>query len=219
MYKGYTLIKAKRKTIAIRITKEGEVVVRCPMRMTKLQAEAFVQQHMDWINKNLAEVCKRKNEKESFTAGDGSVVYYLGEEYVIRLSEKSDKVVLSGREIIIPANAKDKKSALLEFFRQQSKLILPQLVQKWSDVMSVTPRSVKITSAKTRWGSCSGKNGICFSLRLICLPVEVIEYVVVHELCHIKHHNHSTAFYAMVESFLPDYKEKIKLMRTFKLQI
>ena len=79
--------------------------------------------------------------------------------------------------------------------------------------MGLKPSSVKITSAEKRFGSCSSKNGLCFSWRLLAYPTAAVEYVVVHELAHIKHHNHSPAFYALIEKYMPDYKERQKLLK------
>ena len=79
--------------------------------------------------------------------------------------------------------------------------------------MGLTPTSVKITSAKTRFGSCSSKNALCFSLYLCLYPSEAIDYVVVHELAHIKHKNHSREFYDFVASVMPDYKEREKIVK------
>ena len=87
------------------------------------------------------------------------------------------------------------------------------LVEKYSKLMGLKPSSVKITSAEKRFGSCSSKNGLCFSWRLLAYPTAAVEYVVVHELAHIKHHNHSAAFYALIEKYMPDYKERQRLLK------
>ena len=92
-----------------------------------------------------------------------------------------------------------------EALRQQAKTLLPQRVAYWAGVMGVRPTGIRITSARTRFGSCSGKNSLCFSLYLMAYPPEAIEYVVVHELCHLYEFNHSPGFWRMVESVLPDY--------------
>ena len=81
-------------------------------------------------------------------------------------------------------------------------------------LMNVKPTGIKITSAKKRFGSCSGKNSICFSYYLMLYPKEAVDYVVVHELAHIRHHNHSKDFYNFVSEFMPDYKEREKLLKT-----
>ena len=97
--------------------------------------------------------------------------------------------------------------------KQMAASVLPKRVEYYSRIMGVTPTSVKITSAKKRFGSCSGKGGICFSYLLMLYPQEAIDYVVVHELAHIKHHNHSREFYDFVKEFLPDYKVREKILK------
>ena len=92
-------------------------------------------------------------------------------------------------------------------------MVLPRLVEKYSELMGLYPSSVKITSARTRFGSCGPNNSICFSWRLMAYPAEVAEYVVVHELAHIKHRNHGDEFYALVEKYLPDYKDRRRLLK------
>ena len=91
---------------------------------------------------------------------------------------------------------------------------MPKRVEYYSVLMNVKPTGIKITSAKKRFGSCSGKNSICFSYYLMLYPKEAVDYVVVHELAHIRHHNHSKDFYNFVSEFMPDYKEREKLLKT-----
>ena len=95
----------------------------------------------------------------------------------------------------------------------RAKEYLPMRVDYWSNIMGLTPAGLKITSARTRFGSCSGKNSICFSWRLMLYPPEAIDYVIVHELAHIRHHDHSPAFYALIEQYLPDWKARMKLLK------
>lgn len=97
--------------------------------------------------------------------------------------------------------------------RRRAAQIIPQRVAHYAPLMGVTPTGVKITSARTRFGSCSGKNSLCFSWRLMQYPAEAVDYVVVHELAHIRHHNHSAAFWAFVESVMPDYRRRQALLK------
>ena len=90
---------------------------------------------------------------------------------------------------------------------------LPGKVAKYSGIMGLYPTGITVTGARTRFGSCSGKNRICFSWRLMGYPEEAIDYVVVHELAHIRHKDHSRDFYACVEQVLPDWRERRKLLR------
>ena len=100
-----------------------------------------------------------------------------------------------------------------EALRRRAHEIIPPLVARWSAVMGIKPIRITVTGAKTRFGSCSGKNAVSFSYRLMRYPPEAIEYVVVHELAHIRHHDHSPAFWAEVETYLPDYRERRALLR------
>ncbi len=91
--------------------------------------------------------------------------------------------------------------------------VIPARVAHYSAMMGLNPTGVRITGAQKRFGSCSSKNSLCFSWRLMQYPPEAIDYVVVHELAHIRHHNHSAAFHALVESYLPDHRERRALLR------
>ena len=91
--------------------------------------------------------------------------------------------------------------------------VIERRVAYYSELMGLTPTSVRITGAKKRFGSCSGNNGLCFSWRLMLYPSEAIDYVVVHELAHIRHHDHSAAFYDLVAQYLPDHRERRALLR------
>lgn len=96
---------------------------------------------------------------------------------------------------------------------EQANEYIPSRVDYFSELMQLEPTGIKITKAKKRFGSCSGRNSLCFSCYLMLYPKSAIDYVVVHELAHIKHHNHSKAFYNLIEQYLPDYKERIKQLK------
>ena len=98
--------------------------------------------------------------------------------------------------------------------RQKAKAYIPPRVAYWAARMGLAPTAVKITSARTRFGSCSSKGTLCFSLYLMQYPPAAIDAVVVHELCHLRQHNHAPAFYAEVARWLPDYKEREKWLKT-----
>ncbi|MCR4925247.1 MAG: M48 family metallopeptidase [Clostridiales bacterium] len=97
--------------------------------------------------------------------------------------------------------------------KARAKKLIPERVELYAEKMGVKPKSIKITSAKARFGSCSTDNALCFSYRLMLYPQEAIDYVVVHELAHITHHNHSREFYSLIEQYMPDYKERVKLLK------
>ncbi len=96
---------------------------------------------------------------------------------------------------------------------EKARSVLPARVEFFSGIMGLSPTGLKITSARTRFGSCSAQNSICFSWRLMEFPDEAIDYVVVHELAHIVHKNHGAQFYALIESVLPDWRQRRALLR------
>ena len=110
----------------------------------------------------------------------------------------------------IPPDATVEEIAAL---KEKARAILPGKVAYWSGVMGVKPTGLKITAARKRYGSCSGKNSLCFSCFLMNYPEEAIDLVVVHELCHIKEKNHGPRFYALLAQYLPDHAERKKLLR------
>lgn len=167
----YTIIRSKRKSLALQIKPDGALTVRAPLFVTDEQIAYFVQSHAAWIDKH-----RRR------------VLDYAAAH---------------------PAPTADEIAAL----RKKAQEVLPPLIAKYAALLGVTPTGVKITSASKRFGSCSGKNALCFSYRLMAYPLAAIEYVVVHELAHIRHHNHSKAFYQTIAAILPDYREREKLLK------
>ena len=103
--------------------------------------------------------------------------------------------------------------AEIEALKARARAVLPPKIAFWSQRMGVTPTGLKITTARKRWGSCSGKNSLCFSCFLMDRPEAAIDLVVVHELCHIRVKNHGPAFYALLERYLPDWRERQRLLR------
>ena len=108
-----------------------------------------------------------------------------------------------------PAPTEEEREACIRKARE----LIPRRVEHYSRIMGLTPAGISITGAEKRFGSCSGKNRLCFSWRLMLYPPEAVDYVVVHELAHIRHKNHGRDFYALVSSILPDYRQREALLR------
>lgn len=116
------------------------------------------------------------------------------------------------RQKALPDVSKISAEQLAELKRRAAEVI-PAKVEHYSRLMGLTPTAVRLNTAKTRFGSCSGKNSLNFSAFLMLYPDEAIDYVVVHELAHIRHHNHGKAFYRLIERYLPDYRRRIQLLK------
>lgn len=167
----YQLIRSKRRTLALLITRECKVIVRAPQKLPQKEIDRFLEDHTEWLRYHLLRQQQR-------TQAEG----------VVSPEEKS------------------------EYIRQANE-VLPQRTAFFADVMGVFPTKVRITDAKARFGSCSAKNGICFSWRLMRYPEEAIDYVVVHELAHIRYKNHGAEFYQLIASVLPDYRKRWALLK------
>lgn len=135
----------------------------------------------------------------------GESLLYLGEPYTT-LRENVPKISISGTNILVPEQAT--KDDLAAWMKREAKAVLAKRVEFFAKKMGVCYSSIKITGAKTRWGSCSAKNNLNFAWRLIMCPLEVIDYIVVHELSHVAHKNHGPDFWASVQTVLPDYKKR-----------
>lgn len=166
-YLDYRIIKSKRKTIALEVNNNGEVIVRAPYFVSAKRIAGFVNSHTQWIEKKLAQQSLKVNK------------YDLPPERVIELKRRAQEYI-------------------------------PSRLRYYSDILGLYPDSLKITSAKKRYGSCSSKGNICFSLYLMLSPADAIDYVIVHELAHLKYMNHSKEFYQFIGKFMPDYKERKK---------
>ena len=104
---------------------------------------------------------------------------------------------------------------ILHFYKKEAENIIPPLVGKWAKQMQLFPSDVKFRKTKRQWGSCSSKNVLSFNTMLMKLPLEAVEYVVVHELAHIRHKHHQKAFWDLVWQTLPDYRDRMAVLHTF----
>ena len=169
---SYELIRSRRRTLALEITRDCRVLVRAPLRLSQAKIDAFVESHAAWIQTHL---------------------------------EQQRQRMTSAPPPPTPAD--------ILALKAKARAVLPEKVAYWSEKMGIRPTGLKITTARKRYGSCSGKNSLCFSCFLMDCPEEAIDLVVVHELCHIKEKNHGPRFYALLGQYLPDYKERKKLLR------
>lgn len=207
----HTVIYSDRKTIGIQVRRDGSVVIHAPKGMSRAAIERFVASHAGWIE-------KKRAEKPDRTGLD--FVYYLGKKFDL-LETGDKKAGFDGTRFIIPAglDGAEKVDALSAFFKYVGKPYMAEKTLYWASVMRLPePPPPKITGAKTRWGSCGGKGGnrINYAYMLMMTDENCIDYVTVHELCHIVYKNHNEKFYALVSKYLPDYKAREAKLREYE---
>ena len=171
-----TVIKSRRKTIAIQVNSDLSVTVRAPYGVTEKYIEEFLNKNEAWISKRMNEIKVKKKSIES---------------------KNVENVTLDKIKILA----------------DQALKIIPTRVEYFARIIGVTYGNITIRNQKTRWGSCSSKGNLNFNCLLMLAPPEVLDYVVVHELCHRKQMNHSKAFWTEVEKVFPDYKESINWLK------
>lgn len=205
---GYELIRSKRKTLAIHITDGGGVLVKAPLRCPQALVEDFIYSRRKWISERVASRKLRAEQKRAFSVREGDFLRFLGREYPV---EQGEAVSFDGNVFTVPKWETESefsavRERIISLYRQLAERIFPERAKYYAEKIGVTPSSVKLSNAKTLWGSCSGKNSVHLTWRLIMGSMTAVDYVVVHELCHIKQHNHSPRFWAEVEKAFPDYR-------------
>jgi predicted metal-dependent hydrolase len=208
-----TLVRSRRRTLSIEITPEGRVIVRAPLRMPKRDIEGFVKSKADWIWEK-QEAAKTRPAIPAHRFEEGEILYYLGIPRRLHYDETREAIGLYRDILVIPkAWMGQAKEKLREWLIFQAEKELTGRVKRISTQTGLIADGIRITSAKTRWGSCSGKNRLCFSFMLIMAPPEAIDAVVLHELCHTLHHDHSRAFWDEVLRWMPEYPERRAILK------
>ena len=211
----YNIKRSRRKTLGIYI-KGASVEVRAPLRMPAREIKAFVVSKADWIEKHLMAQRERERLRGEFKLREGTPLLYRGAEYPLRLAP-ARQAGFNGEFFYAPRDLEQfsLREALTDVYKRLARNYLKQRTAEIAHELALAPSAVKVNSAKTRWGSCSGKNSVNLSWRLIMAGDDCIDYVIVHELAHIAEHNHSRRFWSIVESALPGYKRqrsKLKLL-------
>lgn len=210
----YTVIRSKRKTIAVEITREGGILVRAPLRASRREVAAFVGAHSDWIARKLSQARERKAQSAPRQFREGETFLFLGEPHRLRFTGDGDYLRRRDGEFLLGSELSSRAASLFRtWYRARAREILEDRLGRFAHWMGVGVKGVRITDAKERWGSCNVSGGLNFAWRLVMAPPEVIDYVIVHELAHLVEMNHSRRFWERVGSVLPDYAVRRKWLR------
>lgn len=215
MIKIDQIIHTKRKSIAIIIQRDGSITVRAPLRASDRTIRAFVEKNADWIRSKQALVKTDYPLAAPKKYANGENFWFMGKQYPLEIIDKGKPSLqlLDERFYLDKMALPIAQSYFAHWYKIQAQRIIPQRVKVIAAVNGFIYHQVKITSARTRWGSCSSKGSLCFSWRLIMAPPAVIDYVVIHELVHLEEKNHGKAFWAKVNALMPDYKQKIAWLK------
>ncbi|MBR7136491.1 MAG: M48 family metallopeptidase [Clostridia bacterium] len=199
----YDVVYSRRKTIALSLGVEGALTVRAPFHTSRAVIEDVILQHRTWILDKQEKLAEKRALYPRFLLSEGALLPYFGGQLTVRPNESSE-IRQIGDELLLPPQITE--SDLSAWLKASLRPVLSERIQHYSEVMGVTPQGITVTSAKTRWGSCSSINRLSFSFRLAFCPIEVIDYVVVHELAHIRYKNHGQQFWQQVAAIIPEYR-------------
>ncbi len=208
----YILIRSKRKTVGITV-KDGKVYVRSPYGVSNERIELFVSENMKWITSTLE---TRQKERECFS----ELLYYRKfafRGYLLNdVPTDAKRLKIDGNQIFIPVNpAQSIKTMLKRVCNGFGVFGLGWGAQELSASTDLRFTDFKLTDARAKWGSCSSNGLLRLNWRLILLSDAISDYVIIHELCHTKHLNHSKEFWNLVGTILPDYKDKRKMLKQY----
>ncbi len=212
---NFQLIRSKKrkKTVSLHIKKDGRIVLYVPYHTPKGEIEKFIKDKQSWIVKKISEKEKvTRDLNKAFIPGEKFL--YLGDWYPLEIGQTNDKgfpLKLSfGKFILDRDHLEEARDLFIHWYKREAKEKIEERVYYLSNRLELFPKGLMITSAKYRWGSCSRDNRLSFSWRMIMAPLDVIDYVLIHELVHIKEKNHSKRFWAALETILP-YHRKCRL--------
>ena len=211
-YLDFELIRSKRrrKTISLHIKEDGRLVIYVPHHTPRKEIERFIKEKELWVVRKISEKERSIKEREkAFIPGEKFL--YSGELYPLEIGDTNYKglpLKLSfGKFILDEDHIEEARDLFVQWYKTEAKQRIMERVDYYSKRLQLFPKGVKVTSAKHRWGSCSRDNRLSFSWRIIMASLSIIDYILIHELVHIKEKNHSKRFWSYLESVLPDYRK------------
>lgn len=213
----YELVRSKIKNMYILI-RNGKVIVKAPNAISENRIRNFINSKEEWINKKLKEFEKKSFKEKSYVSGE--VFKVLGNDYILNIEygdfEKASVNLNNGYiNICVSENCETVKiKELIEkMYYKIALMIVDKSVNMWKNILKIAPDVVVIKKLKTAWGKCNSKRKITINPDLMKYDQRVIDYVVLHEFCHLRYMNHSKDFWNMVGKFMPDYKDLKKELK------
>ncbi|MBI9014296.1 MAG: M48 family metallopeptidase [Clostridiales bacterium] len=207
----YHVIYSKRKSIEIRIEATGEVQLKVPKNTTDKIIRDVLGRRSQWILEKIESLYKTSVQKRQYESGEK--VRYLGEQIptiIMKRHVSKGQISKVDNELImiVPKEASNDfiSKMMIAFYKKLLKTLIVKRVKLYQHHFEHSPNKISVRDQKTRWGSCSSKRNLSFNYRLLMAPIEVIDYIVIHEMCHMEHMDHSKSYWKRVHEVMPDYK-------------
>ncbi len=201
------IIRTKRKTLSIEVHPDGEVLVRAPLRLAKKLIDQVVEEKQDWIQRKLAGFEKQRAAQPLRSFIPGESYLYLGQKYPLNLCDRvRPALALEQERFLLARGALERAEEVFAgWYRAEAQRVFTERLAYYAAVTALHPKRLRLSSACTRWGSYSTSGTLSLNWRLIMAPPAILDYVILHELAHMKIKNHQRAFWELVEKMLPDY--------------
>ena len=217
---AYEVLRSQRTTADIVIERDGRVLVRAPKSIPDERIEDMIEAKRYWIYKNLAEWCDLNATRVLREYRNGEGFLYLGRSYRLLLVADQDKPLLlkNGRfcmlrDLVDRGEIEAAKAAFRDYYIACGSERIRQRVDYYAPKVGVAPRDVAVRELGNRWASCSPNGNLAFHWKCMMAPQTIIDYIVVHELCHFHHLDHTDAFWNEVDKVMPAYSERKEWLR------
>ena len=208
------LVRSRRKTVAIVIERDGCLTVRAPLCLSAARIQAFVESHAGWIAKTRTRL-QAASPAPIHHYEDGETFLYLGKSYPLSIvPAQRPALAFDGAAFRLAKSSLPKAEAVFAlWYKQQARLFFTERVLILAGKHAFRYQKIRISSARTRWGSCSSIGTLSFTYRLVMAPPDVVDYVVMHELVHTQVRNHSKTFWNKVAELMPDYRRRLAWLK------
>jgi len=210
-----SIIRSHRKTFTLEVSDDAKLTIRAPHRATLEEIQNLVRRKRAWIIKTRQRVLERRRTLQSKHFREGEKFLFLGKAYPIHFQPgvRTPLIFRENKFILNKESGQNTRELFIKWYKQQARKIIGQKANTLAQQKGFRFTKVRITSAEKRWGSCSQGASLNFSWRLILAPTEIIDYVILHELSHLRHQNHSRKFWDTVASVCPEYPNRRKWLK------
>lgn len=217
----YKVYKTNRKTISLTLERNNEVVIKAPYHATDDKIEEFFLRKQEWLYTKLEEKNKFVDYPNKRELQNGRWFYYMGRMYKLEIVENVDFKLrfYKNKFELNKEYIENWHDIFIEWYKERfNQKILPR-VKLFSKKYNLSPEKISVKDINNRWGNCSKENKLSFHWKIMLAPIAVIDYIIIHELCHIKYKNHSPLYWTMLSSLMPEYEEHKDWLKRYGVEL
>ncbi|WP_295420508.1 M48 family metallopeptidase [Sulfurovum sp.] len=212
------IVNPRLKHTYLTFDHEGNLIIKSP-KVSQHYIEQLLIKKSVWINKSKEKLMQKKGKALDFSKQ--TELYFQGSAYPLLLqkqTKKRTKLTFENGLFVLYYYRYDEtlfQKHIDRFYKEEASQFIPPLLRHWACEMKLSPNNISFRKTKRQWGSCSSKNNLSFNTMVMKLPLDVIQYIIIHELAHIKHKHHQKSFWALVEHYMPNYRQHVSELKTY----